>query len=104
MIVDDGAHYGFYTIRASKLVGEDGMVLAFEPHPKNHNRLVMNLKLNNVRNVKAFNFTLGNIDNIIRLYLDSHNISHSTVFEGEKPINVKISRLDTIVDELGLGK
>ena len=62
------------------------------------------LKLNNVRNVKAFNIALGNIDGITRLYLDSHSVGHSIVFEKRKPINVKISRLDTFVDELGLRK
>ena len=105
VVVDAGAHYGFYTIRASKLVGEDGMVLAFEPHPKNYNRLVMNLKLNNVRNVKAFNLALGNIDGITRLYLDSHSGGHSMVFKRSNfSVNVKISKLDTIVDELELDK
>jgi len=104
VVVDAGAHYGFYTIRASKLVGEQGIVIAFEPHPKNYNRLVMNLKLNKVTNVKAFNTALGNVDGTTKLYVGSHAGGHSVVFERGKPINVKISRLDTVVDELGLGK
>ena len=38
------------------------------------------------------------------MYLDSHSVGHSIVSRGGKSINEKISRLDTIVDELGLGK
>jgi len=104
VVIDAGAHYGFYTIRASRMVGEKGMVLAFEPHPKNYNRLIMNLRLNKVTNVKAFNAALGDRDGITKLYEGPTPGTHSIIFKAGNPINVKISRLDTVVNELGLEK
>lgn len=44
---DIGANVGMYTCFAGKN-DDSGMVFAFEPHPKNADRLMQNLKLNNV--------------------------------------------------------
>jgi FkbM family methyltransferase len=50
--VDAGASIGFHTCMLSKLVGEDGLVLAFEPHLESFKHLMHHVhvtnKLNNV--------------------------------------------------------
>ncbi|MCA9186204.1 MAG: hypothetical protein KDA99_11320, partial [Planctomycetales bacterium] len=33
--IDVGAHHGYYTMLASRAVGSNGMVMAFEPDPRN---------------------------------------------------------------------
>ncbi|OGJ15851.1 hypothetical protein A3K73_01650 [Candidatus Pacearchaeota archaeon RBG_13_36_9] len=50
-VVDAGAFYGIFTIYASKLVGKNGRVIAFEPEPFSYKVLKKNLKLNNIENV-----------------------------------------------------
>lgn len=40
VVLDLGAHVGHFTKYASSVVGDSGLVLAFEPHPLNFNKLI----------------------------------------------------------------
>jgi FkbM family methyltransferase len=109
VVVDAGAHYGFYTLCASRLVGADGMILSFEPHPKNYDRFLTNLYSNGIKNVVALNKALGECDKPIKLYISSHSERHSTSFTlnpstrySGNYVYVESARLDTVVDELGI--
>lgn len=51
IVFDIGAHAGYYTLLASRLVGSTGSVFAFEPLPHNLNFLEKHLSLNHLRNV-----------------------------------------------------
>src|SRR5690606_29553624 len=42
-VLDIGAHVGYYTRRASDMVGKNGRVIAFEPNPNNHAMLKTNV-------------------------------------------------------------
>jgi FkbM family methyltransferase len=57
--VDVGAHAGYYTLLASKLVGGQGHVYAFEPSPANYRVLRRNLALNHAENVTTFAAAVG---------------------------------------------
>ena len=48
---DVGAHLGFFTLLASRLVGPEGKVHAFEPLPANRARLETGISLNDATNV-----------------------------------------------------
>ncbi|MHB8644056.1 MAG: FkbM family methyltransferase, partial [Gaiellaceae bacterium] len=48
---DIGAHAGFMTLLASRIVGESGGVLAFEPASETRARLVRNIRINGIDNV-----------------------------------------------------
>ena len=50
---DIGAHAGFFTLLLSRVVGEEGRVLAFEPHPANAARLSRNLDANSCTNAQV---------------------------------------------------
>lgn len=54
-VVDIGAHVGFYTLLLSKLVGSEGVVLAFEPLTWNFSVLIENVKINGCKQVKPIN-------------------------------------------------
>jgi FkbM family methyltransferase len=58
-IYDIGAHTGFYSLFFSKLVGEAGMVYAFEPFAPNIVHLANHLKLNQIRNVRIIQAAVG---------------------------------------------
>lgn len=57
--VDVGAHLGYFTLLASKLVGDDGHVYAFEPSPRNYEGLLANLARNGVTNVTPLGIAAG---------------------------------------------
>ena len=44
VILDVGAHVGYYTRLFAALTGADGRVIAFEPHPRTHKALRANLR------------------------------------------------------------
>jgi FkbM family methyltransferase len=50
-VVDVGANHGYFTLLASKLVGDKGKVFAFEPDPESYATLVKNIELNGYKNI-----------------------------------------------------
>lgn len=48
---DIGANVGFFTLLASRIVGEEGAVVAFEPYPENLSALQKHVRLNGAQNV-----------------------------------------------------
>jgi FkbM family methyltransferase len=57
-VLDVGANDGLYTLVAASRVGEGGSVLALEPSSREFERLLANVDLNGLRNVKAFRLAL----------------------------------------------
>lgn len=57
--VDAGANIGFYTVQASRLVGESGKVIAVEMMPDTASMLRRNLALNQVNNVTVIEQALS---------------------------------------------
>ena len=54
-IIEVGANIGSLTLPISKIVGNDGRVIAFESHPETFNVLCANLALNQLKNIKPVN-------------------------------------------------
>jgi FkbM family methyltransferase len=52
-VVDIGAHVGYFTLLAAKLVGTEGRVFAFEADPATYNVLRENIELNQYENIVA---------------------------------------------------
>jgi precorrin-6B methylase 2 len=44
VVFDVGAHIGTFSLKAARLVGEDGLVVALEPELENCNLLEVNVK------------------------------------------------------------
>ena len=56
-VIDVGAHFGYETLLASKLVGQTGRVVSFEPQPAVFSVLTDNLL--SVKNARAVNAAVG---------------------------------------------
>jgi FkbM family methyltransferase len=67
VIIDAGAYIGTHTIFASKLVGPQGEVHAFEPVGKTFKELEINTELNELSNVTLHKIALGKEDKIIEM-------------------------------------
>ena len=59
-VVDAGAYSGLFTLKASKLVGSGGLVIALEPFPASFRVLEHNMKENKCKNVVVLNKGLWN--------------------------------------------
>jgi FkbM family methyltransferase len=56
---DIGANVGFFSLIASRLVGEVGHVVAFEPHPMNAATVIDNARLNGMDHVTVIDVAVG---------------------------------------------
>lgn len=68
VFVDVGAHVGYFTILASKIVGNNGKVFAFEPCSRNYSVLLKNIEANNLTNVIAVNKAVSNVNGVADFY------------------------------------
>jgi FkbM family methyltransferase len=101
MVIDGGAHIGFFTIKASKVVGNDGLVIAVEPEPENFNLLCRNLKINSLVNVIPIKAALGGESRRGKLFL-SVSIGHSLFSEASHFVEVPVITIDQLCKILGL--
>ncbi|MEO0076614.1 MAG: FkbM family methyltransferase [candidate division WOR-3 bacterium] len=69
IIIDVGAHIGYYTLIFAKLAGQSGEVYAFEPDPTNFAILKKNVLINGYKNVILSNKAVSNISGRIKLYV-----------------------------------
>ena len=71
VFVDAGANFGIYTLLASKIVGEAGRVISFEPSSRVFPVLRRNIALNGFKNVSALQVALTDKRGRARLYYHS---------------------------------
>ena len=62
VILDIGAHAGFYALLASELTGSQGRVFAFEPLANNLRYLKEHLRINRVANVHVVEAAVSDVD------------------------------------------
>ena len=62
-VLDLGANIGYFTLLFAKLVGNNGIVFAFEPEPQNIALLTKNIKINNYKNVTLVPKAVSNTTN-----------------------------------------
>ena len=79
--VDIGANLGYHTVTMAKLVGESGVVWAFEPQRIIYQQLCGNCFLNEVRNVMAFPLAIGDRDQLVKI--ESLNYEALAINTGE---------------------
>jgi FkbM family methyltransferase len=112
VVVDAGADSGCFALRASRLVGKEGLVLAFEPFSESYSLLEKNLRVNQCTNVKAFHLALGAESTVGRLNV-YNKPSYNSLLEkatGDKSLRkigseeVRIETLDSVVSKLGLSR
>lgn len=108
-IIDVGAHFGRYTIIASKRVGPNGKVIAIEADPGNFEVLNKNISLNRLNNIVSLNFAAYSEETLLKLHLPNKGLGYtmyntvmSTRFETGRFIEVKANTLDHLLESGGL--
>ncbi|MBA7692614.1 hypothetical protein ES703_101181 [subsurface metagenome] len=102
IVIDIGAHAGMFTVKAAKLVGDKGLVIAIEPEPRNLAILQHNIESHSLTNVKIVSKAIFNEKTTVRLYLQDLSVHHSLSYRSGNYIEVEADSLDNIVSELGL--
>jgi FkbM family methyltransferase len=78
-VYDIGSSVGAYTVFLSKVVGERGQVIAFEPEGWSYLRLQENLALNGITNARCFQKALGDWSGEGKLYQGEHKAASTLV-------------------------
>lgn len=109
-VLDIGAHHGFYTMLASRRVGNSGRVLAFEPSPRERRKLRWHLRLNKCLNVEVLEVALGNHSGTAEFFLAAgretgcNSLEPPAVRGGPKKVMVPIETLDGFLARRGIGR
>jgi FkbM family methyltransferase len=101
-----GANIGFHTLALTKLVGTDGVVVAFEPNPEVRDKLIENLFLNGlVNHVCVEEYAMSDFDGHANFSLSltdaQGRFEDLPYVEPGASIRVPCKRLDTYVSERG---
>lgn len=102
-VLDVGANVGYYTLLASRLVGPQGKVIAFEPEPLNFELLIRNILENRSANVTAWPYAVGSALGYADLNLSwpASTGSHSIAYQpkgGSSKLRVVLVGLDDFLD------
>lgn len=79
IFVDCGAHWGYYTCLASKLVGQSGHVYSFEPNLISVQLLSLNISLNELSNVSVIPLALWNLPTMLEFVIETQTTGGSHV-------------------------
>lgn len=82
--IDVGANIGYFSLLASKLVGQHGRVVAIEASPATFKILRHNLTLNRVQNVRAVNVAVYHTKTLTKVFRGSeYEVGATTILEEE---------------------
>tara|TARA_Y100001936_G_scaffold187757_1_gene185813 strand:- start:3749 stop:4651 length:903 start_codon:yes stop_codon:yes gene_type:complete len=83
VVIDIGAHIGYYTVLFAKLVGPEGKVFAFEASPKNFEILKKNVDMNGYKNVVCNNKAVSDKNGKLTLYMTGRTSTENFLFKPE---------------------
>jgi hypothetical protein len=94
-VLDIGAYVGMFTVKASKMVGEQGRVIAIEPSPENYAALIGNCR--NLHNVTLVNQAVMSRNGTGKLYYSKSAAANSMVVKWPEYVEVETITLDSLV-------
>lgn len=99
VFVDVGANEGLYTLFAASKVGDSGRVVALEPSEREYKRLLKNLALNGLRNVRPLRLAAASFNGTARLRVAGYrHEGHNTL--GEMAYEVECSHEEEVETRL----
>jgi len=99
VFIDVGANVGYYSILLGKLVGSQGMVVAFEPVPNTAKVLQLNMKLNGLKNVRVVPRAAWSDESLLTVYVPKgyYGFASTTKWPKSNSITLKACTLDQIL-------
>lgn len=102
--LDIGANLGLVSLTLAQLVGDDGMVFAYEPNPRLIGYLKRSIAKNNFRNIQVYNCALGSEDTELMLTIPKYHSGKASLVRTSNSdqtlqVKVPVHRLDEILPE-----
>jgi FkbM family methyltransferase len=100
VVLDIGAHHGYYSLLASQKVGPTGKVIAFEPSTRERRNLLQHLRLNSCANVHVEESALGDTEGNAEFFVvkgretGCNSLRPPDVHQPTQAIEVRVARLD----------
>ncbi|MFW5748621.1 MAG: FkbM family methyltransferase [Chloroflexota bacterium] len=127
VVLDIGAHVGYYARSFSRLVGPEGTVISFEPHPRTFKVLVRNVsRLGNVRaaqravadqegEAELFDYLMMSASGSLNYDESLRDLQRAHVASGDvapriasdfpvEKFTVKVTTADNLLDEMGIAR
>lgn len=107
-VLDIGANQGYYTLLASRKVGPNGRVFAFEPSVRELRRLRLHLRLNRCKNVEVVTSALGaasgteNLHVVLGTESGCNSLRPPNVSQPTRLLSVHVERLDDVLKARGV--
>lgn len=111
VFVDVGAHIGYYSLKAAKVVGPGGRVLAIEPNPETVRRLRGNIQASGAPAITVVPVACSDSDGTLELFAAAGGNTSASSLSKENASNsgpvttsfhVQARRLDAIIEESGV--
>jgi FkbM family methyltransferase len=102
VIVDAGAGIGNESVYFSRLVKNNGLVLALEPHPATFRCLKKTISLNDIKNIIPIDIALSSKDEELAISSEENHLANSVRSINEdnsNSINIKAQTLDSILSK-----
>jgi FkbM family methyltransferase len=97
---DVGANVGFFSVIGARLVGNTGVVYAFEPVPENATYVRLNARLNRFRNIKVVEKAVSRCSGAGELWLAGYSGGSSLTLappDARRRLAVKLVSIDDLV-------
>jgi FkbM family methyltransferase len=101
IVVDIGAHIGYYTDLFSRLIEPGGKVYAFEASPENYPILVKNMQAGRRTNIIPQQLAVNDENTTLELYISPGHSNHSIIAERTEKaetVSVQAVRLDDFLN------
>lgn len=108
-VVDIGANSGYYAVLAASQAGNQGRVIAFEPHPDAYELLQQNTQINNLESIlECHQVCIGSLDGETDFYLTEESsfsgISATGRAKVRQQVKLPIYRLDSFLAKLSISQ
>ena len=111
-VIDIGANWGVYSTAARRLVGENGMLMSFEPNKVEFEKLKENLKLNkfNQKNITLINSAVGDEEGTAEFFIPPNykgaygSMGRPKINEDCKVVKVPVVTMDDVLKKHGVSK
>ena len=106
IFVDIGTNIGLFSLLASKIVGNEGKVICYEPAPSTFARLIENVKINNFNNIDTRNIGLSDKRDELTFYTSKNGYDAWNSFAPsqdnklESSIQVPVTTLDVELKDI----